>query len=326
MSNGEHDDNQNKGDVQADKRAILMSAEQLQDSLRRECVHVIDVRGGVHKAGGRITQSGFQATHYEADRGAYEEARITGAMFIDWRHVDLCKCDVLQRAMQQVVGNEDKLICIYDWGDMLFSCRLWFALCAIGYERVGVLNGGWQSWSEYKGEVTRNGSVELTLDGQSERLSRNEKSVSMEMMKRLVQSKREFDAASLEDDVVMIDARSARQYVGEERRTVRGGHIAYAKNVPYRRLLQPNGIGFVPDAELKRRLQQCDVRLRTRCGKKKRFVNYCNGGVSCTVVAFALLRSGVEWHCVRNYCGSFNEWGNRCDTPITNLTAPTYKR
>ena len=41
---------------------------------------------------------------------------------------------------------------------------------------------------------------------------------------------------------------------------------------------------------------------------------YCNGGVASTLVLFALHQLGNS--AVRNYDGSWNEWGNRDDTPV----------
>lgn len=45
-----------------------------------------------------------------------------------------------------------------------------------------------------------------------------------------------------------------------------------------------------------------------------RVVAYCNGGVASTSVLLALHRLGVRNYA--NYDGSWNEWGNRDDTPI----------
>jgi thiosulfate/3-mercaptopyruvate sulfurtransferase len=83
-------------------------------------------------------------------------------------------------------------------------------------------------------------------------------------------------------------------------------------NVPYRDLLDADGPFHRPDA-----LRQVFTDAGIDVGRIDRpVVVYCNGGVSATAVATALVLAGGPAAAV--YDGSWNEWGNRSDTPVEN--------
>lgn len=273
---------------------------------------ILDVRGRVEKSGGRVS-SGFQQVEYVSNDEAYFAGHVPGAAFVDWRKIDVARhielCDMLS-----LLGVErDKPVCVYDWGDMLFATRLWFALYAVGCKDVGVLNGGWEMWDECGGPVSLEtkcplksySELESTLEeGQVPR-----QSVRLDEMRNIG---RELEGGKR--DVVIVDVRSKRQFTGEERRALRAGHIPGAINIPYRSMLKEEGIGFRDDDEIQSVFQEAGLLPDTQ--GQTEYVVYCNGGVSSTVVMFGLVRCGLPLDRIRNYCGSFNEWGNLEDTPL----------
>lgn len=268
-------------------------------------ITILDARGRVTKPEGRVS-SGMQRVEYISDDEAYFAGHIPGAAFIDWRQVDLARHMQLCDLFSQCGVERGKLICVYDWGDMLFATRVWYALKSIGCEKVGILNGGWKAWDEIGGTVSLQTLCPLKEYSDLESELKDDviprETVRLEEMRELVG-----------EEIVLVDARSQRQFTGEERRARRGGHIPGAINVPYRSLLKEGSFGLKDDDELRQALECAGV-LKGEGARE--FVVYCNGGVSSTVVIFAMVRCGVPLQRIRNYCGSFNEWGNLDDTPL----------
>lgn len=292
------------------RSAQLLSATELLkhiDNQGEESLSIIDVRGRVEK--GATAADGFQDFRYISDDDAYFGGHIPGAAFIDWRKVNIAEHRVLCDTLSAVGVQKQKRVCVYDWGDMIFATRLWWALLAMGCTDVAVLNGGWRAWMhiDARASVETLCPLKVYSDFESpyEHGQVPHETVSLREMLSIVESD--------SNDNVIIDARSLTQYTGAERRAQRSGHIPGALNVPYRRLLREDGLGFLSDEALADVLMDASVDVHSA----QNYFAYCNGGVSSTAVLFCLLRCASQPLHVRNYCGSFNEWGNRTDTPLT---------
>lgn len=302
------------GNIGGDSPAKLVSASWLKTYIDEGVgseLTLLDVRGRVLKDGGRVKE-GFQPVRYVSDDRAYFEGHIPDARFVDWRNIDLSQHTDFCDRMAELGVQQDIPICIYDWGDMLFASRLWLALTAMGCQDVRLLDGGWTAWDRVDGPVSLDTSCPLKAMSEFEspfdQTERPFISISLEEMKRIVENENPTER------VILLDARSQKQYRGEERRSKRAGHIKGAVNLPYRRLLNEDGIGLRPDAQLKQVFE--DASASDLISGNASLVTYCNGGVASSLALFAAIRNGVSMKGVRNYCGSFNEWGNREDTMI----------
>ena len=105
-----------------------------------------------------------------------------------------------------------------------------------------------------------------------------------------------------------MDARSAKEFCGDDVRAKRGGAIPGAKHLEWTDLLDPRTGKFKPAPELAKVFADAGI------DPSKPTTTYCQSGGRASVLAFGLeLMGGKD---VRNYYRSWNEWGNDPDTPV----------
>jgi thiosulfate/3-mercaptopyruvate sulfurtransferase len=247
----------------------------------------------------------------------YETGHIPGAVKIDW-HTDLN--DPVTRDYVDGVGfakllsrvgiSRDTTVVIYgDKSNWWASYALWvFKL--FGHKDVRLLDGGRDSWIAEGRELTR----EATEVSPTE----------YPVVKRDDSKIRAF-----RDDVLkhfgnpLIDVRSAVEYSGErthmpdypDEGALRGGHIPSAKSVPWARAAGENGV-FKSRAELEA-IYVDEVGLKANDD----VIAYCRIGERSSHTWFVLnYLLGLPG--VRNYDGSWTEWGSLVGVPIVKGMEP----
>jgi thiosulfate/3-mercaptopyruvate sulfurtransferase len=194
------------------------------------------------------------------------------------------------------IGDETHVV-VYDHTGGQFATRLWWALTYYGHDRVSVLDGGWNKWTNEKHPTT----AEIATPEPETFIPRPR-----------TEWRKEADtvlAASDDGDTFILDARDAGQYTGEiTRGEGRPGHVPGATNLHADKLLNEGGT-FKSEAEISTILKEAGVPE----DHDEPIVAYCNGGVAATVPLFALHRLG--YRNLANYDGSWNEWGVRDDLP-----------
>jgi len=136
---------------------------------------------------------------------------------------------------------------------------------------------------------------------------------------------REMVARLNNPNVQIVDARTPREFVGEDIRAIRGGHIPGAINIPYeqnwidpetpaklsRKQVSSNaGMSLKPSEELKR--------LYARLDPGKETIVYCQSGVRASETAGVLQQLGFSN--VKVYDSSWLGYGNTLDAPADNVT------
>jgi thiosulfate/3-mercaptopyruvate sulfurtransferase len=263
-------------------------------------------------AAGRVgAPGGIALVESDEDVLLYDSGHIPGAVKVDW-HVDLN--DPLTRdyvdgaRFAEVMGSRgigrDTTVVIYgDKSNWWAAYALWvFSL--FGHEDVRLLDGGRAKWVAEGRELTRDVPTPAAVDYP-------------------VVERDDAPIRAFKDDVLahlgqpLVDVRSPGEYSGEllhmpdypQEGAVRGGHIPGAASVPWARAADADGT-FKSRAELEA-LYLGEAGL----SPEDDVIAYCRIGERSSHTWFVLTHL-LGFEHVRNYDGSWTEWGNAVRVPI----------
>ena len=196
------------------------------------------------------------------------------------------------------IGDDTEVVA-YDASSSNYAGRLWWCLSYYGHTRVRVLNGGWRRWLAEKRPVAVD-EVKVAPATFTPRVNAS-----------LLASADYLKAAYQRPGVVVLDVRSDGEWAGTNTRgNKRGGHIPGAVHIEWlNNLAADRDQAFRSAAELRALYETAGVT------PDKEVITVCQGGIRAAQAALTLSLLGYDK--VRNYDGSFREWGNRDDTPIT---------
>lgn len=281
----------------------LISADWLAEHLDHPQVRIIDVRG-------TVLPPTAPKPHYHARHDDYAAGHIPGAVYIDWTQdivdlddpvmVQVAPPDKIARVLGERGIGDDSIVVIYDDFYSMFAGRMLWVLRYYGFENARILNGGIVKWQADGHPL----SAEAPHHPFAVFTPRPDPA--------LRKTADDVLAVLGSDDTLLIDARSPKEYRGEESRAVRGGHIPGAVNVFYRDLVTGPDQTYASADELRERFAAAGIDLEAL--DEREVVAYCNGGVSATPAALALeMATGKR---VAIYDGSWNEWGNDVSKPM----------
>ena len=260
-----------------------------------------------------LGEPGLVVVESDEDILLYETGHIPGAVKVDWHtelnntlirdYVDGTVFSALMSA--KGIAREDTIVIYGDDSNWWAAYALWvFKL--FGHEDVRLLDGGRQKWLAEWRDVT----TELTVRPATQYpvVVRDDSQIRSLMQRTL-------DHA--ESGAPMIDVRSPEEFSGQrthmadypQEGVLRGGHIPGASNVPWKRAANEDGT-FRNRAELAAIYQE-EVGLSA----DDALVTYCRIGERSSHTWFALTYL-LGFGNVRNYDGSWTEWGNVVGVPV----------
>jgi thiosulfate/3-mercaptopyruvate sulfurtransferase len=244
----------------------------------------------------------------------YDTGHIPGAVHIDWRRDlqdHLVRDYISPKAFAELCAHNGispgTTVVFYGDKSNWWACYALWAFRLFGHTKVRILNGGRDKWVAEKRTLTRE---KVTVSPASYPVP----------AKRLDAEIRAFyeDAlACSQAKKPLIDVRSPGEFKGEithmpeypQEGVLRGGHIPGAKSVPWKTAVKEDGTFKSAEELAKIYLEGCQL------GPDKEVVAYCRIGERSSHTWFVLsYLLGLKK--VRNYDGSWTEWGNRVRAPI----------
>ncbi len=241
---------------------------------------------------------------------AYSNGHIPGARSFDIFGISLIDTRpepleaflwMIEHLIQGKGVNNGSNVVVYDDIAGMRSARLFWFLEFFGHDAVHMLNGGFNAWRDAGFPLTQQAIVPKA--GNFKMQTRRERIATVED----VLPKLHRPAA------VIVDTRSDAEYTGQVVRAKRGGAIPGAVHLEWTNNLDAKGF-FKPAAELSR------IYAESKITPDKEVIPHCQGAYRSAHTYLALRLLGYPT--VRNYLGSWGEWGNREDLPIEHPSQP----
>jgi thiosulfate/3-mercaptopyruvate sulfurtransferase len=242
----------------------------------------------------------------------YDEDHIPGAVKLHWRDdlQDPVERDIVDRAtFEKVLGERgiDNATTVVLYGDRnnWFAAYAYWYLKVYGHGDVRILDGGRQKWIDEGRDLTTDVPSPVA------------KSYSAQERDESIRAYRDQVRQWLGgDEIALVDVRSPGEFVGEliappgyeQEGAQRGGHIPGAVSIPWASAVRDDGT-FKPADELRELYDGKGVT------SARSVTAYCRIGERSAHTWF-VLRELLGYEDVRNYDGSWTEWGNLVDVPI----------
>lgn len=259
-----------------------------------------------------LNDKNIRLLEVDVDTSAYDSGHIPSAVAWNWKRdtQQPIKRDIPDQAtFEELLSKSgitnDTTVIVYGDNNNWFAAFAFWLLKLYGHNDARVMNGGRKKWAD-EGRA-------LTNDMPSPTRAVYKAKVPDPNIRAL----RDYVQASIGNAKRgLVDVRSPKEYSGEllapenlpQEGAQRGGHIAGATNIPWGQAVLENG-AFKSAADLK-----------TLYGGKgitsdKEIIAYCRIGERSSHTWF-VLKYLLGYNTVRNYDGSWTEWGSLIGAPI----------
>ena len=261
-----------------------------------------------------LTDPAIRIVESNEDTLLYPSGHIPGAVHVDWTTDlnDQIRRDYLDRnqfeqLMSRLGITNNTTVVFYGDKNNWWACYAFWVFQLFGHGDARIMNGGRLKWEKEKRPMTRKiPKYSVTSYKASPRDDRN------------IRAFREDVLEHVKSRSPLVDVRSPEEYRGERLHmpgypnegAIRGGHIPGALSIPWATAIDPDNGTFRSAAEL----QEIYIN-QNKLKKEDDVIAYCRIGERSSHTWFVLTYLLGFGH-VRNYDGSWTEYGNLVNVPI----------
>jgi thiosulfate/3-mercaptopyruvate sulfurtransferase len=244
----------------------------------------------------------------------YPSGHIPGAVEVDWTRDlndpvrrDYLGRDGFEALMRRIGATRDTTVVFYGDRNNWWASYAYWVFQLFGHDKAKIMDGGRIKWVNEGRKLTKDVPSYPASDYKA-----------AERDDKRIRAYRDDVLRHVEKSGRMIDVRSPAEYTGERLHmpeypnegALRGGHIPGAANVPWARAINAEDGTFKTADEL-RAIYEGEAGLK----KDDDVVVYCRIGERSSHTWFVLTNL-LGYGQVRNYDGSWTEWGNLVGVPI----------
>ena len=248
----------------------------------------------------------------DVDTAAYDTGHIKGAIGLDWRKDlqarpirDLLPSREFEQLLSSKGVSADDTVIAYGDNNNWFAAWFVWNLKYYGHKDARLINGGRKKWQEEGRELVQDAASVKPSSYQAGHPDKSIRALRDEVRAELGKA-----------GVVLVDVRSPKEFSGEllapenlpQEGAQRGGHIPGAKNIPWAQAVAEDGT-FKPADQLRELYESKGVTA------EKAVIAYCRIGERSSHTWF-VLQYLLGYPNVRNYDGSWTEWGSLIGAPI----------
>ena len=247
----------------------------------------------------------------DVDTAAYEQGHVPGAVGWNWTTQ---LCDTLVRdiapkgKLEQLLGDagidNKTTIVLYGDNNNWFAAWAFWQLKVYGHEDVRLMDGGRKKWLAEGRELSTEAAKPQKKTYQAKNPDLSLRAFLPEVLDSVSGKK-----------AALVDVRSPQEFTGEilappglPETCQRGGHIPGAKNIPWAKAANDDGTFKSPE-ELKKLYADVGITGDTP------IIAYCRIGERSSHTWF-VLKYLLGYNNVKNYDGSWTEWGNLVGAPV----------